>query len=214
MASDSPTGCDILMWIRDIPERTGRSPGQTIDAKDCPHKGWGRRERPPDFKVVHIPDKRKKDMAHVVESDTRYYANNAEETMMQMPPQAKTMLRRRRHFDLDTMSAEDKTTIKHTPDAAECEMAWEKFNGKDVDDRDTALEQTFEQKDRTEELNWMHAKIETGIAEEPPDYMKPARDISLYVAAIDNEMALLKAMHKNVPAGYMTPEERSAMATG
>lgn len=208
MAHDSPTGCDLLMWIRDVPEKTGRKPGQVVNVQDCPHKGWGAGERPPDFKIVHVPDRRKADMAHLMEIDTRYHANSAEEDMMRLDPQTRTMLRRRRHVDLDALDPVDRDVIKSVPSIPECEMPWSKLAGKDVDDRGSGLEFTLAQEDRTDALDRLHAEIEAGITEAPPGYVKPARDFSAHVTDIDNEVAVSVAMGHGKPLGYKPPEVR------
>jgi hypothetical protein len=211
MPADSVTGCDQLWWIRETPTRqTGRIPGQVCDIKDCPHKGWGSGEKPPDFKVVHVPDKRKADFMHLMETHEEHHPNTREEDMLQFPPQTKVMIRRRRHVDITRMAAADQTAINDTPkelchtiDAAKVEavVADDQYHA------DLRVEQP--KVDQRDALDQAHAEIAVGLLPEPPGYEATDRDIDAKIYAIDLEMAEIQARGGTVPDTYRPPHERA-----
>ncbi len=45
---------EVLVWVRNVPERTGRRRGQIIHAQDAATAKWGKKEKLPDFVVLKI----------------------------------------------------------------------------------------------------------------------------------------------------------------
>jgi hypothetical protein len=210
MGKDDTSGCDVLIWIRDIAETTGRCPGQAYDIKDCPHRGWGRKECPPDFKIIHIPDKSRADLEYLLKSDEETYINSAEEDMMKLPPQPKTHLKKRRRFNLDQLKPKDRNDIKRDLDVNENTMVWSKIGATEKDDIASNLKLSFAWRSRIEELNYMHAEIAAGLRPAPPNYVKTERDISSYLAEIDARMDAFYTVRGYYPTNYIKPADRTA----
>lgn len=174
MPPDSTGGCDMLVWIRPeavTPMTTGRAAGQVIMIKNCPHAGWGTKECPPDFKVIHVPDKKASDLQELVLSYEEYYANTEEEAALELPPQTKRMARRKHRIDVGSLESEDNIAIMDTHAEKYHELPYDKFSAKTLDDsKHEVLSAIQEKRDTYQQQKWQVAKIRVGVINPPKDW--------------------------------------------
>lgn len=174
MPPDSTSGCDMLMWIRPeavTPMTTGRAAGQVVAIKDCPHAGWGTAECPPDFKVVHVPDKTKEDLKHLLIPYQENHDLTDEEAALELMPQTKRMTRRKHRIDVGSLESEDNEAIMGTHAEKYHTLAYDKFSANILDDsKHEVLSAIQEKRDTYQQQKWQVAKIRLEVIPPPKDW--------------------------------------------
>jgi hypothetical protein len=196
MPHDSLTGCDLLIWAESptkTPLTTGRCRGQVINIMDCPHKGWGREEKPTGeyrMKVLHMADKRRADLAYLLEVHQEFHDNDEQEDSLGFPQDEKAFVRRKKRIAVDTLDMADQTAVTvntdryHTMTSAAVEASV-------VDDSNhPVLKETYPKPDRTDDKKRVVALIRRGEMEPPPNW-----DPNLFkdLDTTDEEAAIIAA---------------------
>jgi hypothetical protein len=176
MPHDSTTGCDLLVWGEDpakIPFKTQRAWGHVVNIKDCPHKGWGKEERPQGayrFKVVHVPDRTKADLDYLQRAHYAFWTNSPEDAALGYPPQKKKFLKRRHRINIVALGAVDRAAITKDADLY-CTIPWARLEPKITDDvNQLDLSNTYPQIDRAFQRRVDLAEIRRGVQREPPGW--------------------------------------------
>ena len=171
MPPESTIGCDMLVWIRPeavTPMTTGRAAGQVVIIKDCPHSGWGRAECPPDFKVIHVPDKRKEDLEFLTAPYLENHPNTPEENALEFPPQLRRHARRKRRIDVNSLNESDVTAIMEAHDETYHALSYSIFADKIFDDSEhSVLSPVRAKTDSSDAQRRVVAEIRLGVRPEP-----------------------------------------------
>lgn len=195
MPSDSTSGCDLLVWAESpsrVPLSTGRAEGHVGDIKDCPHKGWGNEEKPTGayrIKIIHVPDKRKADLEHLLLPVYEFWPNDEEEDALGMSPQKRKYVPRRKRLDVVSFSQSDKDAIRLDDSRYHTMMSVDLL---EVDDIDHAvLAQHYFQRDRSAEKEVMLSLIRLEWIPEPPNWEKN-KGLFAHVDTTNVELALVE----------------------